>query len=186
MGLPGRRVSTIAALALATVLAVLTVAPAESGSAATSSERRNAKPRVFTDGTLTVGAQETLTVTHVPRRPHRRLKAFISAPPTATSCYSVPVDAWGFSACLPQPLHPVPGTPPLKANKKNRGSLTFVMPPGYEYIDYYDPLKSHPIYLVNGQSIWVDIEIIWKPQPRTTAISSLTSTSAVVEVPPAS
>lgn len=79
----------------------------------------------------------------------------------------------------------MPGTRALKRNKKGRASLTFVMPAAYEFIDFNDPTQSHPIYLVNGQTVSVDIVIVFKPQPRTTEASSLAFTSAVVQVPPA-
>jgi hypothetical protein len=138
---------------------------------------------VLTDGTLTVGAQETLRVNHVPRRPHRRLKAFIFPPPTATICNTESFDLGFFSACLPEPLHPVPGTRRLKANKKNRASLTFVMPPAYEYIDFYDPVQSHPIFLVDGQTVSVDIDITYRPTPRSIVGGTLASASVVVQVP---
>jgi hypothetical protein len=139
---------------------------------------------VRTDGLLTVGAPETITVSHVPRRPHERLKASISPPITAQSCFvEPPIESELFSPCLSQPLYPVAGTPMLKRNKKGRGSLTFTMPPGYEYIDFHDPTQSHPIYLVDGQTVFVDIVLVSRPDSRSIEAESLASKSAVVQVP---
>ena len=138
---------------------------------------------LISDGLLTVGAPETLRVIHVHRKPHRRLKAYIYPPPTATICNQESFDLALFSLCLPQPLHPAPGTRPLKANKKNRGSLTFVMPAAYEYIDPYDPTQSHPVTLVDGQTVELDVDIIWRPEPHSIAGSTLAYKSVRVQVP---
>ena len=76
---------------------------------------------LISDGLLTVGAPETLRVIHVHRKPHRRLKAYIYPPPTATICNQESFDLALFSLCLPQPLHPAPGTRPLKAIRRTGG-----------------------------------------------------------------
>jgi hypothetical protein len=141
--------------------------------------------RVLTDGLLTVGGQETLRVSQIPRLPHERLKASIAPPPTATACFTeAPIElGFFFSACIPQPLYPVPGTPPLKRNKKGRASLTFAMPSAYEFIDFQDPIKSHPIYLVDGQTAYVTIDIVYKPKSGGIAGGSFAARSVVVQVP---
>jgi hypothetical protein len=183
VGLPGRRIWTIAALALGVGLAVPGAALADGGASAAAGPERPPKAKLITDGLLTVGAQETLRVIHVPRKPHRRLKAFLYPPSTATICEKEAFDLGLFSVCLPQPLRPVPGTRPLKANKKNRGSLTFVMPSAYEYIDPYDPTQSHPITLVDGQAVYVEIDITWRPDAHTIAEGPLAYNSVRVQVP---
>jgi hypothetical protein len=136
--------------------------------------------KVRTDGTLTVGQQETLYIKGIPRKPKlRNLSAFIGPPDSATGCF-VSFEAY----CYPEPLFPVAGTPRLKASKKGRASLTFVMPPGYEFIDTRDPLKSHPVTLINGQAVHAQIE-------GTQLSNGILFTSqigraiAAVEVPPA-
>jgi hypothetical protein len=148
-----------------------------------ASAEARVRPQVRTDGTLTVGGQERLTVSHVPRVPHRKLKASIVAPIAASICNHESLNLGFFEACLPQPLYPVAGTPRFKANKKDRASLTFVMPPAYEFIDFSDPTRSHPITLVDGQTIGVEIDIAYKPRSGGSAIASLAFGSAVVEVP---
>jgi hypothetical protein len=137
------------------------------------------KVKVRTDGTLTVGRQETLTVKAIPRKPKMRLSAYISPPDSATGCFES-LNAY----CVPQPLFPVTGSRRLKRSKKGRASLTFVMPPGYEFQNDKDPLRSHPINLINGQAIHVDIEGAQR-RKNFTFIAPIGHTIAVVEVPPA-
>jgi hypothetical protein len=144
----------------------------------------HARGKLRTDGLLTVGGQETLTVSGIPKFPHVRLIPSINAPPTATACYTESFDLGLFSACLPQPLYPAPGTRPLKRNKKGRASLTFVMPSAYEFIDVRDPTKSHPVTLVDGQTVYLAVDISYKPSPRTTVGGSFLARSVVVQVPP--
>jgi hypothetical protein len=142
------------------------------------------EPRVRTDGLLKVGAQETLTMTHIPRRPRLKLAPHMVAPISAIICNQEPSDLDFFGPCLPEPLYPVPGTRPLKPNRKRRASLTFVMPAAYEYIDAHDPVQSHPIYLIDNQTVEVEVDVTYRPRPRT-FVTSFPSTSAVVQVPPA-
>jgi hypothetical protein len=141
------------------------------------------EPKVRTDGLLTVGGQETLTMTHIPRRPRLKLVPHMMAPISATICNQEPSNFDFFGPCLPEPLYPVPGTPPLKPNKKRRASLTFVMPAAYEYIDSHDPVQSHPIYLIDNQTVEVEVDVTFRPQPRS-FVTTFPSTSAVVQVPP--
>jgi hypothetical protein len=188
MGRTLRRVRVVYAIALAALLAAPAAASAGSGSgyAPIAPDGKFVRAKVRTDGLLTVGGQETLTVSHVPRRRHERLSASISAPITAQACFAEPPIEFGFffSSCLPEPLYPVPGTRSLKRNKKGRGSLTFIMPAAYEYIDFHDPTQSHPVNLVDNQTISVDIVLISRPEPRSIEAESLASTSVVVQVPP--
>jgi hypothetical protein len=136
--------------------------------------------KVQTDGMLTVGQRETLYVKKVPRRPSMKLAAFIEPPPSATGCF-VSFDAY----CASQPLFSVPGTPRLKASKKGRGSLTFVMPPAYEFLDLRNPLNSHPVTLINGQTVHVEIEGTQRSN-HIDFTQGIGHSIAVVQVPPAS
>jgi hypothetical protein len=133
-----------------------------------------------TDGTLTVGQQETLSVKRIPRRPKVRLTAKISPSFTTPGCK----EGFAFElSCVPEPLFAVPGSPPFRA-RKGRASLTFVMPSAYEFFNLKDPLLSHPVTLVNGQSIDVVVDGFWH-QGGSTNLADLASSTAVVEVPPA-
>ncbi len=167
------------------LLAAPAAASAGTGYAPLAGRGKPIRTKVRTDGLLTVGGQETITLKGVPPRPHERLRASITPPITAQNCFAEPPIEFGFfSACLPQPLHPVAGTPALKRNKKGRASMTFVMPAAYEYIDFNDPTQSHPVYLVDNQTVAVEIVLVFRPGPRSVEADSLAYTSAVVEVPP--
>ena len=135
--------------------------------------------KVRTDGTLTVGQQETLFVKGIPAKPKMRLSADISPPPTATNCFDFKADAF----CVPQPLFRVPGTPPLRRSKQGRASLTFVMPPAYELFNFSNPIESHAVTLINGQTVHVEIYGTWR-RGNTTFEAGLADAIAVVEVPP--
>jgi hypothetical protein len=137
------------------------------------------KVKVRTDGTLTVGGQETLYVSHVPRRPKMTIAAFISAPNTADECF-VSFNAY----CMPEPLFPVAGTPRLRASKKGRSRLTFVMPAAYEFLNFNDPLRSHPVPLANAQAVRVTVEGTVR-QHGIAFSTDIGATTAAVEVPPA-
>ena len=123
-------------------------------------ELRKSKGKIHTDGTLTVGQQETISVTGLPGK--YRLAGYISPAPTANSCFDFDIDAY----CFPPPLFRVAGTPRFKSSRKGRATLTFVMPPGYELVSFEDPLKSHPIYLVNGQTVHVEVDTTLKRRVR--------------------
>ena len=135
-----------------------------------------------TDGTLTVGQQETLTVTKLPGK--FKLSASVSPPSAAAdTCFSFKVPA----VCEPEPLFRAPGTPRFRSSKKGRATLTFVMPPGYEYTNFKDPLQSHPIYFVDGQAVHVEVDVTYR-EVRKGKLAQITSEAddviAVVEVPP--
>jgi hypothetical protein len=188
VGYTGRRVQLVSAIALCALLVAPAAASAGSGTgyAPLASPHKFPRTKIRTDGLLTVGGQETLTVSHVPRRRRESLKASISPPITAQNCFvEPPIESGLFSACLSQPLYPVAGTPGLRRNKKGRGSLTFTMPPAYEYIDFHDPTQSHPVYLVDNQTVSVDLWVISHPDPGGTEAEGLASVSAVIQVPPA-
>jgi hypothetical protein len=187
MGTTGRLVWLAYAIALTALLAAPAAASAGSGTgyAPLASPHKFPRTKIRTDGLLTVGGQETLTVSHVPRRRRESLRATISPPITAQNCFvEPPIELEVFSPCLSQPLYPVAGTPGLRRNKKGRGSLTFTMPAAYEYIDSHDPTQSHPVYLVDGQTVSVDLWVISHPDPRGTEAEGLASASTVVQVPP--
>jgi hypothetical protein len=182
MGPIGRHIRLRYALLFAALLVVPPDANAGTGYAPLSPHGFH-RAKVRTDGLLTVGGQETLTVKGV--SPKQRLKASISPPPTATACFP---DTFAFAGCFPEPLYRVAGTPRFKGSGKGRATLTFVMPPAYEYLDLDDPLKSHPVYLVDGQTVHVDIagiSVYRRPHTKSIVERELGSSIAVVQVPPA-
>jgi hypothetical protein len=151
----GRRAAAVGAVCIAALVVAL---PGSAGAATGDSffPRFPHFPhvKVRTDGTLTVGQQETLYVKGVPRRPKlKNLSAYISPPDSASGCF-VSFEAY----CAPEPLFPVAGTSRLKASKKGRARLTFVMPPAYEFLDMRDPLNSHPVTLIDGQAVHAEVD----------------------------
>jgi len=158
------------------------VAEAGSGisSSTVSGDSVFGKGIVRTDGTLTVGGQETLYVRRVPTKPKLRLSAEVYPPIVSPGeCLKFPD---GF--CVPQPLFRVPGTPRLRVSHKGRGQLTFVTPPGVEFEDFSNPLADHPVPFTNGENIEVDILGTFKRNRNSTVEGPVASTRAVVEVPP--
>ncbi len=135
--------------------------------------------KVRTDGTLTVGGQETLYVKKIPLKPKLRLVADVYPAVENGSCFN-----FNSGFCLPEPLFRVPGTPKLKANRKGRAKLTFVMPAAVQFDDFKDPLQSHPVPFVNGESVQVDVEGTRKVR-NGTVTGPVAVTHAIVEVPPA-
>jgi hypothetical protein len=144
--------------------------------------------RLHTDGLLTVGQQETITVNKLPGK--FRLQAVMSPPPTATdACFQFTKHGIiGF--CVPEPLFRVPGAPPFRSSTKGRASLTFTTPPAYEFLNFRDPLQSHPIYLIDGQTVHVDVLTVTKHRNRRGVLIiaefAVASTIVRVEVPPSS
>jgi hypothetical protein len=184
VGLLGRRASVVAAISVGAILVLCTSASGQEGGVFSDLDKELAKikGKVHTDGTLTVGQQETISVTGLGGK--HRLAGYISPPPTASTCFDFDVDGY----CFPQPLFRVAGTPTFKSSRKGRARLTFVTPPAYEFINFTDPIQSHPIYLVNGQTVHVEVDTTVKRRVGNSTYS-LTGTIAkaivVVEVPPA-
>jgi hypothetical protein len=137
--------------------------------------------KVRTDGTLTVGGQETLFVKGIQRKPKLKLEASVSP------SYDDSPECFQFKAgfCLPEPLFRVPGTPKLRTSPKGRGTLTFVMPGAVLFENFKDPLQSHPVPFSNGEKIEIEIEGTRKLR-NGSATGPVAITTAVVEVPPPS
>jgi hypothetical protein len=134
--------------------------------------------KIHTDGTFTVGQQETLTVTGLPGK--YRLRAYVFAPSGARECFQEEI------FCEAEPLFRVPGTPRFRSSKKGRASLTFVTPPGYQVSNFKDPLQSHPVYFINGQAIDIEVDVTYRERRhgRLAEITSVADTAvAVAEVP---
>ena len=136
-----------------------------------------------TDGLLTVGQQETLTVKGAPPRATLQATAEPSVT-TTTQCFNFKT----FDECLPEPLFSVfTGSSRFKASGKGRASLTFVMPPGFEFIDSRDPLKSHPVFYTDGERVPIGVSHYVEKHDRrgfSISISSLGFTTATVQVLP--
>jgi hypothetical protein len=142
-----------------------------------------ARGTVRTDGTLTVGQRETALIK---APPGTKFKAEIDPPPTAPVCSQF--DFKHFAFCAPQPVFPVAGSSRFRTTRKGRASITFVMPPAYEYLDLDNPIQSRAIPLIDGQSIGFgvsSIRVIHRPHSTDTFEAPLARTTAVVQVLPA-
>jgi hypothetical protein len=107
------------------------------------------KARVGSDGFVTPGQPETISITRMaPRAP---IHVFLEAPPTTIQCGEL-------YFCDPAPAGPAPGSPPFVANKKGRAVLTFIMPDSY-YLetDPFNPKIRQPVAFADQQRIHIDV-----------------------------
>jgi hypothetical protein len=154
----GRRISLLVGVAVCSVAVLIPAAAGiagHHGPTATQSAKKKVKVvflkgRVFSDGFVTPGQPETVTITRMPER--TRLKAAIEPPPTTPQCGE-------FYFCDFAPVGPAPGTPPFRTNGKGRATITFVMPSTYNIAsDPFDPASRHPVTWMNGQAVHIDVE----------------------------
>jgi hypothetical protein len=150
----GRRALTVAIAALACALIPVTSAIAGPTSAHASSKGKLKfiflKARVVSDGIVTPGQLETISISRM--APRAAVKVFVEAPPTTLQCGEL-------YFCDPAPTSPAPGTPPYRANGKGKAQLTFVVPDTYFLeTDPFDPKVRTPVTFANGQSVHIDVE----------------------------
>jgi hypothetical protein len=108
------------------------------------------KARVASDGFLTPGQPETVTVLHMPAK--TRFKMAIEPPPTTLQCGQL-------YFCDLAPVTPVPGSPPFRTDKKGEAVVSFVMPSTYNIAtDPFDPATRRPVSWANGQRVHIDVE----------------------------
>jgi hypothetical protein len=115
------------------------------------------KTRVASDGFLTPGESETVTVTHMPAK--TRFKMAIEPPPTTLQCGQ-------FYFCDFAPVSPAPGSPPFRSNGKGEAVVTFVMPTTYNIAtDPFDPASRRPVGWGEGQRVHINVQGV-KRKPR--------------------
>jgi hypothetical protein len=108
------------------------------------------KTRVASDGFLTPGQPDTVTVSNMPRRTD--FKMAIEPPPTTLQCGQ-------FYFCDVAPVTPAPGSPPFRTNGKGEAVVTFVMPSTYNIAtDPFDPATRRPVAWANGQRVHIDVQ----------------------------
>jgi hypothetical protein len=108
------------------------------------------KARVHSDGFLTPGQTETVTVTHMP--PKTDFKMAIEAPPTTLQCGQL-------YFCDVAPVSPASGSAPFRTNKHGQALVSFVMPSTYNIAtDPFDPATRRPVTFANDQRVHVDVE----------------------------
>ena len=108
------------------------------------------KTRVASDGFVTPGQPETVTVSHMPRRTN--FKMAIEAPPTTLQCGQ-------FYFCDLAPVRPAPGSPPFRTDSKGEAVVTFVMPSTYNVAtDPFDPATRRAVAFADDQRIHIDVQ----------------------------
>ena len=146
------------ALVAATAALACTLIPVSSGIAGPTAHASSKpklqfiflKTRVVSDGFVTPGQTETISISRMaPRAP---IKVLVEAPPTTLQCGEL-------YFCDPAPTAPVPGSPPYRANAKGKAMLTFVMPSTYFLeTDPFDPKVRQPVTFANQQRVHIDVE----------------------------
>ncbi|HSD25619.1 MAG TPA: hypothetical protein VLB79_14965 [Solirubrobacterales bacterium] len=108
------------------------------------------KAHVGSDGFLTPGQPETVSVFDMP--PKTNFRIAIEPPPTTLQCGQ-------FYFCDFAPVSPAPGSPPFRTNKKGTAVVTFIMPSTYNIsTDPFDPSTRHPVAWANGQRVHIDVQ----------------------------
>jgi hypothetical protein len=155
----GRGTIVLAALALAVGAATATGAEPVAHTAKKKVKVVFFKTRVASDGFLTPGQPETVTVTHMPAK--TRFKMAIEPPPTTLQCGQ-------FYFCDFAPVSPAPGSPPFRSNGKGEAVVTFVMPTTYNIAtDPFDPASRRPVGWGEGQRVHINVQgVKRRPQLR--------------------
>jgi hypothetical protein len=146
----GRGTATLAALALTAAL----VGTAAEATAAHPAKKRTKivlfKARVFSDGSVTPGQTETVTVAHMPQK--TSFKLAIEAPPTTLQCGQL-------YFCDLAPVSPAPGSAPFQTNKHGKALVSFVMPSTYNIAtDPFADATRRPVAFANDQRVHIDVE----------------------------
>jgi hypothetical protein len=108
------------------------------------------KARVGSDGFLTPGRAETVTVLKMPAK--TQFKLAIEPPPTTMQCGQL-------YFCDLAPAPPAPGSPPFRTDRKGQATVTFVMPTTYNIsTDPFDPSTRRPVTWANGQRVHINVQ----------------------------
>jgi hypothetical protein len=107
------------------------------------------KARVATDGIVTPGQLETITVSRL--APRAQVKVWVEPPPTTPECGEL-------YFCDPAPTSPAPGTPPYRSSGKGAAVLTFIVPASYFVeTDPFHPSQGRFSNFAEGQSVHIDV-----------------------------
>jgi hypothetical protein len=147
-----RAAATLAALACALVLPAAGFAanPNVDLSAKGKAKFIFLKARVGSDGFVTPGQPETISITRM--APKADIAVFIEPPPTTLQCGEL-------YFCDAAPAAPATGSPPFKADKKGRAVLTFITPATYNLeTDPFNPKVRQPVAFADQQRIHIDVQ----------------------------
>jgi hypothetical protein len=140
----GRRRWSLVAVSVA-VLGAISCA-----SLAAADEEIIQKGKLRSDGVLTVGQPETVSIRGLPPK----LKVRITVTANDQRCQSQKV---GF--CTPAAAKRAAGTPRFRTSGKGRAALTFVMPASYEFLHLKPPFKSDRVEFTNGEPLLVEATV---------------------------
>jgi hypothetical protein len=108
------------------------------------------KGRISSDGFLTPGQPETVTVFHMPAKTDFKLG--IEPPPITLQCGQ-------FYFCDIARALPAPGSAPFRTSKKGVAVVSFLMPSTYNVAtDPFDPRTRTPVAWANGQRVHIDVQ----------------------------
>jgi hypothetical protein len=105
--------------------------------------------KLRSDGVMTVGQPETVTIKGLP--PKLKVRMGVSA--NDSQCQKAK-----NVFCSPAVAKRAAGTPRFRTSAKGRARLTFVMPAGYDVLDIKN-LKTHRVSFTNGQPLLVDATV---------------------------
>jgi hypothetical protein len=145
----GKRTALASAAILASALALLSIGL---GSAEAKRHVKFVflKARVISDGYVTPGQTETISVSRL--APKAQVEVLIEPPPITIQCGEL-------YFCDPAPATPAPGSPPYRSNKKGRAQLTFVVPDTYWVeSDPFNPKIRQPVKFMDQQRVHIDVE----------------------------
>ena len=145
-------------------------------SLATADEEIVKKGKLRSDGGLTVGQPETVTIKGLPPK----LKVRMSVSANDTRCQTQKV---GY--CTPEPAKRAAGTPRFRTNGKGRATLTFVMPASYEFLHLKPPFKSNRVQFTSGEPLLVDatVDTAVRVHGESRHLIGIAEGKAVAEVP---
>jgi hypothetical protein len=165
----------VATAAIALVPAIGSADPVVHTSAKEKPPLKFSKARVRSDGSVTPGQQEWITVAKVP--PRAKLKVAIEPPPTTPQCGQ-------YYFCRSVRVSPVPGTPPYRSSAKGRATLSFIMPSHYTIqSDPFRPSTRQSVAFADGQAVHIDV--LGTKRTRTATRVGFGFGRAVVHIPPA-
>jgi hypothetical protein len=132
------------------VVSVIALGAVAGASLASADEEIFQTGKLRSDGVMTVGQAETVTIKGLPPK----LKVRLSVSANDTRCQNFKV---GF--CVPTPARRASGTPRFRTSGKGRAVLTFVMPAGYEFLRLKAPFKTEHVSFTNGEPLLVDATV---------------------------
>jgi hypothetical protein len=139
----GRRRSSVA------VVAVIALGAVGGASLAAADEEVFQNGKLRSDGVMTVGQPETVTIKGLPPKLKVRMSVFAN---------DMRCQNFKTVFCSPAPAKRAAGTARFRTSAKGRATLTFVMPAGYDVLNLKN-LKSDHASFTNGEPLLVEATV---------------------------